>query len=79
MWLDGRRDDAACRDYDPDLFFPEGTAGPALAQAERAKLVCQACPVRVKCLGFALRQGLDFGIWGGTNVAERRAIRRAVA
>jgi hypothetical protein len=24
------RDDAACRDADPDLFFPVGTTGPAL-------------------------------------------------
>jgi hypothetical protein len=56
-----------------------GTAGPALVQADQAKLVCRSCPVRRQCLTFALRQGLDFGIWGGTNVAERRAIRRTVA
>jgi WhiB family redox-sensing transcriptional regulator len=79
MRLNDWREDAACLDRDPDLFFPEGTAGPALAQADQAKLVCMSCPVRAKCLSFALRQGLDFGIWGGTNVAERRAIRPAVA
>jgi hypothetical protein len=26
------RDDAACRDADPELFFPIGTTGPALVQ-----------------------------------------------
>ena len=73
------REDAECRDHDPELFFPEGTAGPAQRQAEEAKLVCKPCPVRAQCLGFALRQGLNFGIWGGTNVAERGAMRRGVA
>jgi WhiB family transcriptional regulator, redox-sensing transcriptional regulator len=79
MWRDDWRQEAACRDLNPELFFPEGTAGPALVQADQAKLVCRSCPVRRQCLTFALRQGLDSGIWGGTNVAERRAIRRTVA
>jgi WhiB family transcriptional regulator, redox-sensing transcriptional regulator len=57
------RDGAACRHRDPELFFPEGTAGPALLQADQAKRVCQCCPVRALCLDFALRHGLGFGIW----------------
>jgi WhiB family redox-sensing transcriptional regulator len=70
---------AACRHHDPELFFPEGTAGPALLQADQAKRVCQSCPVRAPCLNFALRYGLAFGIWGGATGEERRGIRRAVA
>ena len=73
------RDGAACRHHDPELFFPEGTAGPALLQADQAKRVCQSCPVRTPCLSFALRHGLPFGIWGGATGEERRGIRRAVA
>jgi WhiB family transcriptional regulator, redox-sensing transcriptional regulator len=65
------RDRAACRHYDPDLFFPEGTAGPALRQASAAKQVCQFCPARGPCLRFALRHGLAFGIWGGTDFGRR--------
>jgi WhiB family transcriptional regulator, redox-sensing transcriptional regulator len=69
----------AGRDHDPELFFPEGTAGPARDQAERAKRVCQSCPVRAPCLYFALWHGLGFGIWGGATGEERRFIRRPVA
>ena len=34
---------AACRDTDPDLFFPVGTTGPAIEQIESAKAVCAEC------------------------------------
>ncbi|HJY56058.1 MAG TPA: hypothetical protein VJ418_06720 [Streptosporangiaceae bacterium] len=33
------RDMVACRQHDPELFFPIGAAGPALDQVERAKQV----------------------------------------
>jgi WhiB family transcriptional regulator, redox-sensing transcriptional regulator len=66
------RDSATCRHHDPELFFPEGTVGPAQRQAEQAKQVCRACPVRTPCLDFALRLGLAFGIWGGVSGEERR-------
>ena len=42
--LDDWRPHAACRDTDPDLFFPVGTTGPALEQIDAAKAVC--CAVR---------------------------------
>ncbi len=66
------RSGAACLHHDPDLFFPEGTAGPALRQVDQAKWVCHSCPVRTPCLGFALRHGVAFGIWGGATAEERR-------
>ena len=71
------RDDAACLRADPDLFFPVGTAGPALRQVDEAKRICRTCPVRTPCLTWALDQGNSSGIWGGTTEDERRAIRRA--
>lgn len=73
------RDDAACLHGDPDLFFPVGTAGPALRQVAEAKRICRACPVRMPCLAWALDQGISSGIWGGTTEDERRAIRSATA
>jgi hypothetical protein len=33
------RDYAACRDEDPELFFPVGTSGPALLRIAEAKAV----------------------------------------
>ena len=68
---------AACREADPDLFFPVGSTGPALRQIEAAKDVCRACPALEPCLEFALRTGQDAGVWGATSEDERRAIRRS--
>jgi WhiB family transcriptional regulator, redox-sensing transcriptional regulator len=73
------RNDAACLGVDPDLFFPIGTAGPALDQIDEAKRICRACPVRERCLAWALEAGAATGIWGGTTDDERRALRRAAA
>ena len=70
------REIAACRDADPDLFFPVGTAGPALRQIEEAKRICRACPAQARCLAWALDHGVGSGVWGGTTQDERRAIRR---
>jgi WhiB family redox-sensing transcriptional regulator len=67
---------AACRDTDPELFFPVGTTGAALLQIEKAKEVCGICPVRAECLEFSLVTNQDSGIWGGTSEEERRVIRR---
>ena len=66
---------AACRDEDPELFFPAGTSGPALLQVEQAKAVCRRCPVIGECLSWALATGQDHGIWGGATERERRAAR----
>lgn len=70
------RNDAACRDTDPDLFFPVGTTGPAIDQIRSAKQVCSECLVREPCLEYALQSNQDSGVWGGTSEEERRAIRR---
>jgi WhiB family redox-sensing transcriptional regulator len=71
------RDQAACGDTDPDLFFPIGTTGPALRQIDEAKRICQGCPARTPCLDWALNHGVAFGIWGGTTEEERRILRTA--
>jgi WhiB family transcriptional regulator, redox-sensing transcriptional regulator len=74
---DDWRDDASCRDTDPDLFFPVGTTGPAVDQIASAKAVCDVCPAKDPCLQFALVSNQDSGVWGGTTEDERRKLRRA--
>lgn len=68
------RDRAACRDADPDLFFPIGTSGPSLHQIDEAKRICRTCPVCGPCLRWAVDSG-SAGVWGGTTDDERRNIR----
>jgi len=69
------RNYAACRDVDPDLFFPLGTSGASLIQIEEAKQICRTCPVSAPCLRWALDSG-DAGVWGGTTEDERRIHRQ---
>ena len=77
-WDDeGWRDAAACRDTDPDLFFPVGTTGAAVEEIEAAKALCWSCPVRAQCLEFALVANQEAGVWGGTSEDERRKLRSA--
>jgi len=70
------RHKAACLTEDPELFFPVGNTGPAIAQIEDAKRVCRRCVVRDQCLQWALDTGQDHGVWGGASEEERRTIRR---
>ncbi|MFJ9931379.1 WhiB family transcriptional regulator [Streptomyces misionensis] len=70
------RHNAACREEDPDLFFPIGNTGPALLQIDEAKAVCRRCPVIEQCLQWALESGTTEGVWGGLSEGERRAMKR---
>lgn len=67
---------AACREEDPEMFFPVGNSGPALLQIAEAKTVCRRCPVSSECLSWALASGQDAGVWGGMSEDERRAMKR---
>jgi len=68
---------AACRDEDPDLFFPEGTTSQLHAKKLRAKENCGRCPVQTECLEYAVGLGWLFdGIWAGFEAAEIRKMAR---
>ena len=65
---------AACRDVDPELFFPTGSTGPIWRELDRALAVCGGCSVRDSCLQWALETGQDAGVWGGMSEFDRRSI-----
>jgi WhiB family redox-sensing transcriptional regulator len=73
------RSRAACRDVEPELFFPVGTGGPAQVQTVTAKAVCRRCDVTLDCLSWALSTRQDDGVWRGLDAAERRQLRRPTA
>ena len=70
---------AACRDADPEIFFPVSSVGPGHGEVARAKAICARCPVRRQCLQFALATRQAHGIWGGTTEEERRLCMPAQA
>lgn len=74
--------DAACAEIGPDLFFPELGEG-----AHLAKKICAGCPVRLKCLEWALAieggalgeartTSVCVGVYGGLAPRERMKILR---
>ena len=67
---------ATCRWVDPELFFPIGTTGAAVAEIQRAKAVCARCPVQRPCLAYALATRQEYGIWGGRDENERLLLHR---
>lgn len=68
---------AACRDADPEIFFPPRGGKDARVSARGAKLICARCPVSEECLDFAVEKDIKYGVWGGLSEKERRALRRA--
>ena len=60
-----------CRDHPPSTFFPSDGVG-----VDVARRICATCPVKTPCLEYALRNGVDHGVWGGASERERRRIAR---
>ncbi|WP_039785464.1 WhiB family transcriptional regulator [Actinoalloteichus spitiensis] len=68
--------EAACREIDPSVFFfSEGERGAARTiREERAKRICETCPVMLRCRAHALASGERYGVWGGLAEGERREL-----
>jgi WhiB family redox-sensing transcriptional regulator len=66
------RQDAVCRNLDPELFAPL----PGSADEAKARAVCWTCPVRRTCLDEALAEADTTTVRGGYTPDERRALMR---
>jgi len=62
------RDNAACRDHDPELWFPEHESEDTTLLA---KVICLGCPIHNECRDYALAVAEPFGVWGGLDTEER--------
>jgi len=68
---------ASCGPELHHIFFPPGTferKDEKLAREQRAKEVCRSCPIQAACLEDAVSRREPYGIWGGTNEAERKQL-----
>jgi WhiB family redox-sensing transcriptional regulator len=70
------RELAACRNSDPDTFFPVGTTGPAIDMIDKATAICGSCSVQEECLLYALETNQEAGVWGGLAEDDRRRYRK---
>lgn len=66
-------DRAACKSYDPDLFFSK--TGRSAAEA-LAKRICQGCPVLEECKAWAMPVSDLHGVWAATTAYERKRWRK---
>jgi WhiB family redox-sensing transcriptional regulator len=66
----------ACQGLNSSVFFhPDGERGSARARrADRAKAICQGCPVLEQCRRHALAAREPYGVWGGLTEEERREL-----
>lgn len=62
-----------CRRVSPEVFFhPEGERGnQRRSRDDRAKAVCDSCPVLRRCREHALASREPYGVWGGMTEDER--------
>jgi WhiB family redox-sensing transcriptional regulator len=68
MWDADWSKNALCQSVRPDELFVRGAA------QNRAKRICAGCPVKSECLAEALDNQIEWGVWGGMNERERRAL-----
>ncbi|MEU6696944.1 WhiB family transcriptional regulator [Pseudonocardia sp. NPDC046786] len=72
------RQNAACRDSDPETFYPLAYRREELVRP--ARRICGRCPVRDACLADVMATedpARRWGVCGGTTPAERTALHRA--
>jgi WhiB family redox-sensing transcriptional regulator len=67
-------DEAACQSRGNEIFFADPSCDQK--QIAEAKLICKGCEVRWKCLEFAVKNDVQYGVWGGFTPTERNSYRK---
>jgi WhiB family transcriptional regulator, redox-sensing transcriptional regulator len=68
--------DAACVGYPVTWWFPETSKDYDHPDTIEATRICKTCPVRHKCLQWALKHTDQHGIYAGLTPQQRREVRR---
>jgi WhiB family redox-sensing transcriptional regulator len=66
------RQQALCRGYDTQIFYP---AERDITGLRQAKAICATCAVIEQCREEALENG-ERGVWGGLSDRERERLKR---
>lgn len=61
-----------CAGLDTATFFPSDGMG-----VLKAVQICKTCPVRERCLEYALENAITMGVWGGVSERGRQRLRRS--
>lgn len=66
-------EDGVCRTVDPGVFHSKSEVA-----RRAAKQYCAECPVCEQCLRYSIENREPFGVWGGLDERERKALLRGV-
>jgi WhiB family redox-sensing transcriptional regulator len=68
--IDPMWEEAACVSSDTELFFSMDPVHTKMALA-----ICDACPIRIQCLNFAVSSKIEYGVYGGWTAENRKRIK----
>lgn len=66
---------AACAGLPTDFFFSPDSARHEVEADLPGMCVCRHCEVCDECLRYAVRNRIEFGVYGGKTAEERKAMR----
>jgi WhiB family redox-sensing transcriptional regulator len=74
----GWQKDGLCRGHDTEIFFLDYNmrGEEKRKKIEKAKSICNACPVKKECLDHSLSAPEIYGVWGGLSEDERILLLR---
>jgi WhiB family redox-sensing transcriptional regulator len=73
------REKASCKGIDPNVFVPNENNGlTGRTTYATARDFCKRCIVVEECLMFALKENMEFGMFGGTTPRERRTLKKQI-